>query len=339
MAMTQHKPHVTGPLPRVALLTLGGTIAASPPRDGGPAKMGLTADNILAHLPDIAAVANLQVETLFQIGSVDLTFANIAGLARRIAELDAEGIDGVVVTQGTDTMEETSYLLDLLHASDLPVVFTGAMRHTGKPGADGPANLLAAVRVAASTVARGVGVLLVSNDEIHLARNVRKAHATALSTFASLGLGPIGWVAEGRTHVKLVPRDRGPKFAAALAEQAPNVALVTLAMDDSAHLIDAITAGHYAGAVIATMGAGHVPSHLLDAIGALAKRVPTVFVSRTGTGEVHRNSCDFAGSELRLIERGVIPGGSLDPLKARILLRLLLADGASSQQILSIFEE
>lgn len=337
--MTQHDHHSTKTLPRVALLTLGGTIAATPPRDGGPAKMELTAGDILAQLPAIGTVAELEVETLSRIGSVDLTFATIAGLAKRIAELDAAGIDGVVVTQGTDTMEESACLTDLLHASDLPVVFTGAMRHTGKPGADGPANLLAAIRVAASPVARGTGVLLVSNDEIHLARHVRKAHATALSTFASPALGPIGWVAEGRTHIKLVPADRGPKFAPELAEQSRNVALVTLAMDDSALLIDAVTPDHYAGAVIATMGAGHVPSHLLDAIGALASRLPCVFVSRTGNGEVHRHSCDFAGSELRLIERGVIPGGSFDPLKARIMLRLLLAAGASRDEIFSTFRE
>lgn len=335
--MTLAHPSSVADLPRVALLTLGGTIAATPSPDGGPAKMALTAEEILAGLPQIATIAQLQVESLCQIGSVDLTFGIIAGLARRIADLQAEGVAGVVVTQGTDTMEESSYLLDILHDSDLPVVFTGAMRHTGKPGADGPANLLAALRVAASPQARGLGVMLVSNDEIHLARYVRKGHATALNTFESPGLGPIGWLAEGTPRIHLAPRHRGLKFAPALAEHAPPVALVTLAMDDGPHLLDAVTPPHYAGAVLATMGAGHIPSALLPAIGALASRLPCLYAARSGMGDVHRHSCDFAGSELRLIERNVIPAGSFDPLKARILLRLLLAANASPETIHQAF--
>jgi L-asparaginase len=322
--------------PNIAVLALGGTIAAAPPRPGSAATMDRDAADIVGAVPALAEIAHLFPESYRRSASADLGFADIAGLAGRIDTLAAD-VHGVVVTQGTDTLEETAFLLDRLVQSDLPIVITGAMRNAGLPGADGPANLVAAVRVAASPLARNIGVLVVLNDEIHLAQFVRKGHATSSATFESRPLGPVGWVAEGRVRLPLVPRTRPRRFRLSPEAAFPQVALLRLSLGDSPRLIDMIAAPDFAGGVVECYGAGHVSQRVLDALGALAGRMPTVFASRTGAGEVHLSSCDFAGSELRLLERGLIPAGSLDGLKARLLLTLLLACGATASEIESEF--
>lgn len=326
------------PLPTISVLALGGTIAAVPDASGRNATMDLDADQIVRSIPALAGVAEVRPESFRRLGSAELAFADVTALAARIDELAATGIDGVVVTQGTDTLEETAFLLDRLVEADLPVVVTGAMRNAGLPGADGPANLLAAVRVAASPLARGVGTLVVMNDEIHAARFVRKGHATSPATFESPGIGRLGWVAEDRVRIPLVPRSRSPRVTRPDAASPPDVALVKLSLDDSPRLLELISAEDYAGAVIEVYGAGHTSGRALDALGALAARMPTVFASRTGVGEVHTSTCDFGGSELRLLERGLIPAVALDGLKSRLLLTLLLATGTDRAGITAAFE-
>jgi len=318
--------------PVIAILALGGTIAAAPPEPGRAATMDRDADAIVRSVPALAAAADVRPESFRRTGSADLGFADIVALAGRIDAL-ADSVDGIVVTQGTDTLEETSFLLDRLVASDVPVVVTGAMRNAGLPGTDGPANLLAAVRVAASPLARGIGTLVVMNDEIHLGRFVRKAHATSPATFESRPLGPLGWVAEGHVRMPLVPRTRPRRFTLDTAEPVPQVALVKMSLGDSPALIERIDRDTFAGAVIETYGAGHTSQRVLDALAGLAARMPTVFASRAGAGEVHTSTCDFPGSELRLIERGLVPAGALDGLKARLLLTLVLAGGLAGQDL------
>ena len=309
--------------PVIAILALGGTIAAAPPEPGRAATMDRDAD---------AIVRSVRPESFRRIGSADLGFADIVALAKRIDAIAAT-VAGVVVTQGTDTLEETSFLLDRLVASDVPVVVTGAMRNAGLPGADGPANLLAAVRVAASPLARAAGTLVVMNDEIHLGRFVRKAHATSPATFESRPLGPIGWVAEGHVRMPLAPRTRPRRFALDVGVAVPQVALLKMSLGDSPTLIERIDTGTFAGAVIETYGAGHTSQRVLDALAGLAVRMPTVFASRTGAGEVHTSTCDFPGSELRLLESGLIAAVALDALKARLLLTLALAGGLEAQHL------
>ncbi|MCB1488902.1 MAG: asparaginase [Bauldia sp.] len=323
--------------PTVRIVALGGTIAAVPRAPGQAATMDLDADDLVRALPGLSGIADISAETFRQTGSADLGFADIVALAAHIDGLARGGIGGVVVTQGTDTMEETAYLLDRLVDADLPVVVTGAMRGTGVPGADGPANLIAGVRVAASAQARDMGVLVVMNDAIHLARSVRKGHATSPSTFESPLLGPVGWVAEDRVRIPLIPRRRLRRFTIANPASPPQVALLTLSLGDTPRLIEAVGSRDFDGAVIAAYGAGHTSQRVLDGLAALADRMPTVFASRTGVGETHTRSCDFPGSELRLLERGLIPAYALDPLKARLLLTLLLAEGASRDAIRAEF--
>lgn len=323
--------------PVVTIVALGGTIAAAPPAPGRAATMDRDADAIVRSVPMLGDIAEIRAESFRRIGSADLAFADLIALAARIDAI-AGTVDGVVVTQGTDTLEETSFLLDRLVASEVPVVVTGAMRNAGLPGADGPANLLAAVRVAASPLARGTGTLVVMNDEVHLGRLVRKAHATSPATFESRPLGPLGWVAEGHVRIPLIPRTRPRRFTPQAGATIPQVALLRMSLGDSATLIDSVQGDAFGGAVIETYGAGHTSQHALEAIARLAARMPTVYASRTGAGEVHTSTCDFPGSELRLLERGLIPAAALDGLKARLLLTLALAEGLDAAAIRQEFE-
>ena len=201
---------------RVMVLTLGGTIASLPSTSGagGGAIPTLTGDDLLAMAPGLDQVADVTARTIMQVPSCDIRPQDVRAVAETIAVATAaparDGteeapVDGVVVVQGTDTLEETAYLLDLLLDIEQPVVVTGAMRTPSTPGADGPANLIAAVQVAADPAARGLGALVVLSDEIHAAAHVAKTHSSATDAFTSPGFGPIGRVVEGRVHISARP--------------------------------------------------------------------------------------------------------------------------------------
>ena len=169
-----------GSRPEVVVFALGGTIAFAA-RDGGAARVSLDAADLVAGVPGLAPHLAARPVTFRSVPSADLTFADLAELAREIDAAIAAGAAGCVVTQGTDTLEESAYALDCLVTAQAPVVVTAAMRQAGQPGADGPANLAAALRTAISPLAAGLGVLVVVNDEIHAARFVQKAHSTSPS--------------------------------------------------------------------------------------------------------------------------------------------------------------
>src|SRR5690606_4342266 len=197
-----------------------------------------------------------------RLPSASLGFDDIVELAAAIA--DEAGSAGFVVTVGTDSLEEVAYALDLLLGLDAPVVVTGAMRNAGTPGADGAANLLAALRVAASPAARGQGVIVVANDEVHLARYAAKSHSSSPSTFVSRNVGPVGWIVEGRVRIPLARRSRPAPLA---VPSAPRVALVRASLGDD---LSALPAEGCAGLVLEAFGAGHVPEVAVPALAELA---------------------------------------------------------------------
>jgi L-asparaginase len=238
----------------------------------------------------------------------------------------------VVLTQGTDTIEEVAFALDLLWNSDAPIVVTGAMRNPSLPGADGPANLLAAIRVALAGAVRGLGVVVVMNDEVHAARFVRKVHTSSLGAFQSVATGPIGSLSEG--YVRIVTRPVGRTYVGVKAEAAiPAVALVRLALGDDGRLLSTLSRLGYAGAVIEGMGGGHVAEGTVPLVRELTRQMPVVLASRTGSGDVLTATYRFRGSEIDLLEAGVISAGQLDGVKSRLLLSLCLAAGYAPERI------
>jgi L-asparaginase len=325
---------MAGP-PRVAVFTLGGTIAMRA-RAGEAVAPALSASDLLAAVPGLDdAGVELRVRDVANKPGASLSFGDLFGLAEAISAAVGDGVAGAVVIQGTDTIEETAYLLDLLVAGDAPVVVTGAMRNPSLAGPDGPANILAAIRVAASGCARGLGCVVVMNDEIHAARWVAKAHTASPAAFISPGFGPLGHVAEAQVCIPVRLRERSPLFSP-VPRRRVRVGLVTIALGDDGVLIDAV--GEQAeGLVVAAFGAGHVPAGTVTSLATLAARMPVALTSRTGAGPVHQHTYGFAGSETDLLARGLISAGYLAPLKARVLLHLLVATGADRAQIRQTF--
>jgi L-asparaginase len=297
----------TSPAAQVSVFALGGTISIAP-------GAVLTGQQLLDAVPGLdRAGVRTEVREFRQLPSASLSIGDIFELAAAIRERIAAGAAGAVVIQGTDTIEETAFLLDLLHPGPEPVVVTGAMRTPAMAGADGPANILAAVQAAASPALRDLGCVVVFADEIHAARFVRKADATSVAAFTSPSAGPLGRLVEGVPRLLTRPAGR---FTVQLAGPLRPVRT---------------------GLVALALGAGHVPAVTVPAVADLAGQIPVVFASRTGRGSVLAGVYGYPGSERDLLARGLISAGFLDPVKARILLHVLLADGADRARIDAAF--
>jgi L-asparaginase len=324
-------------LPRIDYLAAGGTIATLDDDPSAAGRPTLTAEAIARSAPAIDKIAELRTAQFMQRPSPSITFADVLALRDEIAVRIADGSAGIVITQGTDTLEETAFALDLLCPGGAPIVLTGAMRSPSVPGSDGPANLLAAVQVAASAVARGLGVLVVFNDEIHAARFVAKTHTSKPSAFQSRIVGPIGWVSEG--HPVIVSRPVG-RFCLNVASNAPvpPVALIRVALDDDGRILRSLPAHGFRGVVIEGFGGGHVTPPMVTALERLACEMPVVLASRTGSGELLRHTYRYRGSETELLELGAVPAGILDGLKARILLSLCLTADPLGENVAAAFQ-
>lgn len=320
---------------KITVLSLGGTISSTG-EDG--VKPTLTGEDLVADVPEIAEAAEVEASSFRQAPSGEITLDDLIELAAEIEASFDSGSSGAVVTQGTDTIEETSFVLDLIVGRDEPTIVTGAMRNPTLPGADGPANLLAAVKVASSEAARGLGTVVVFNDEIHAARFVRKTHTQSPATFRSEAAGSLGWVAEGDLHIATRPVGRRNIEVPTESEHRP-VALFTSALGDDGRMLPEIARLGYVGLVVEAMGGGHVPEAMVGKLEKLCGTMPVVLASRTGSGEILEKTYGFPGSEIDLIKCGLIPAGMLDGLKARLLLTLLLRSGADEKEIRAVFRE
>ena len=308
---------------------LGGTIGYAAGREADDGEDGRLArlgpDALLAAVPGLDRLdATLEVHAAEPVPSASLTFQQLADLARDAADAcDAGAADAVVMVQGTDTLEESAYLLDLLWDRPEPVVLTGAMRNPTLAGADGPANLLAAVSVAADPQFRELGAVVVLADEVHSARTVQKVHTTRPHAFGSPDRGPLGVVVEGRPTLVQQPmatrvtlRPTGPLSA--------RVPVLTVGLDEDPAVLAAL-AGVADGLVVAALGGGHVPGRLAEPLGELAKRAPVVLASRVSAGRVLTDTYRAPGSESDLLGRGLVWSGFLGAAKARVLLMTTLA--------------
>jgi len=311
-----------GPLPHVLVLATGGTIGSAP---GG---RQVTGEQLVASIPELHGVAEVKVETIAAVGSSELTFADWSRLVARIRSAFASdpGLAGIVVTHGTDTMEETAFLLDLVIDDARPVVVTGSMRQSTVTSADGPGNVLEAITVAASPASRGRGTLVVLDDEIHAASAVTKTNTTHLSTFKSPDRGPLGVVIPSVGLKYLQPAARLGHAYAITPEQIaalPRVDIVTSYLGGDDALLQAALKAGAKGVVIAGFGSGTMTPAVDAAASAIAKAgTPVVFSSRVLTGPVHDGSY---GAERR--PDAFARSDFLNPAKARVLLMVHLAAG------------
>jgi L-asparaginase len=322
--------------PSIAVGALGGTICMT--ADDADADAGalprLSAQQLVTAVPGLAQI---HAETLLQLPSPSLNFAHVLDSLAWAERMVADGADGIVLTQGTDTLEETSFLLDLLWTHPQPLVVTGAMRTPLTAGADGPANILAAVACAAYGASRGRGVAVVMNDTIHEARWVRKANSMSVETFESPVMGPAGMVLEGVPQYFRPPSRRySQRFGK--PDLAVRVALVETCLGETGAMLDAVAQAGYQGIVIAAYGAGHVSDDEAQCLERLAPRLPIVVASRTGSGSTAARTYGFSGSEIDLARRGALFSGWLGARKARILLWVLLATGAPRDACATAFE-
>jgi L-asparaginase len=324
-------------VPTVAVLTTGGTIASRVDPATGDVRPLASGHDLLAALPQAAAIARVEVEEVLSVASPNMTAALMFDLARRLeTTLARPEIAGAVVTHGTDTVEETASLVDLVLRSPKPVAFAVAMRDLSEASPDGPRNLLGALTVAASPAAAGRGVVLVVNDEIHAARWVTKLSASHIDAFQSPDRGPLGRLAWDGPRF-FGPPSRSPPLPVERVEERVTLVKVVTGMDDA--LIRAALAGGARGLVVEGSGAGNVPDAVVPGIAAaVAGGVPVVLVSRSPFGLLNpKYGTPGGGKSLRTL--GVILGQGLNGPKARIRLMVALAYTTDPAALRSLFED
>ncbi|MEZ5316519.1 MAG: asparaginase [Vicinamibacterales bacterium] len=328
----------------IGILFTGGTISMRLDPATGAAVPAMGAADILAQVPGLGDLADIEVEDFSRLPGPHVTPEQMWRLARRAAAwLERPDVDGLVITHGTDTMEETAFLLDLVLTSPKPVVLVGAMRTVSDPSWDGPANLLAAVRVAACADAIGHGVLIVMNDEILAAREARKVHAETSGAFASLEFGPLGVVDGGRALFRRSPLPR-PDWQAPGAEAGMRVSRIETqvglvqaftGMGDT--LIRVVVDAGVRGLAVIGFGRGNVPPDIVPALADAARAGVLVTISsRSPVGRVSPRY-GYDGGGQHLATHGALLAGALPGAKARLLMMAALgcagADRARAREI------
>ncbi|VFR45541.1 L-asparaginase [plant metagenome] len=322
---------------RVALLATGGTIAGGRAEGLAYAAGALPVKALLAAVPGLDALAALQSEQVASVGSQNMTWAVWDVLAARIQALcDAKDADAVVVTHGTDTLEETAYFLNLVLRTEVPVILTGAMLPPDAPDADGPGNLRDAVTVAVEADARGRGVLAVMNGRVYTARDIQKSAASGVDAWYAPGHGVSARV-QG-AHVHWSHDTRGvhtarSEFAPWRGQALPRVGILYSHADLDAATARALLDTGMKGLVLAGVGSGNTTDAVLSVLTDAARRgVAVVRASRTGSGAVVRNQ------EVDDDAAGFIAASTLNPQKARVLLALALSRGLSGQGLQACFD-
>ncbi|HEX7284438.1 MAG TPA: asparaginase [Vicinamibacterales bacterium] len=337
-------PEAQSPKPRVYVLSTGGTIAgqSASSTDLSNYKPGsILGEQLVKAVPQISEIADVRVEQIVNIPSHDITIANWLTLAKRIQRIvtDDPAAAGFVITHGTNTLEETAYFLNLAIKSDKPVVMVGSMRPATAISADGPLNLLNAVRTAISPDAKGKGTLIVMNDEIGGARDTSKTNTLRVETFKAPELGLLGYVDDDKVAFYRSSTKRhsaNSEFDIAALTQLPKVAVAYSYVEPEPAMIRALVAAGVKGIVFAGTGNGALSTAERDAIAEInkmpaASRPVLVRSSRVGNGRVTATA--------QFDELGVIPADTLNPQKARILLMLALTKTTDAKELRRIFSE
>jgi L-asparaginase len=325
-------------LPTIVLLSTGGTIASKHDMAKGGYVPALTGAELIDAIPSVRKVAMIRVEQISNVSSSDVTPAIWLQLAQRAnALLRLEEVAGIVVTHGTNTLEETAYFMDLTVDSDKPVILVGAQRPASDADSDGPRNLLQAVRVAVSPEAVGKGAMVVMNGEINAARDVTKTHTSQVESFRSLEYGQLGAVDEESVRFYRAPLRR-QTFHLTSTVRLPRIELISAyAGADGSLLSLAIQSGGIDGFVVVGLGLGGVPSAMVGAIREARKNnIPIVISTRVPTGRIFALAAS-AGSALSLQRLGCVLADNLNPQKARIMLMLALTQTNDPQSLQKIF--
>jgi L-asparaginase len=318
----------------ILVLHTGGTISMSKEADGNVAPN--TMNPLLDQEALVDGKVNLIVESIFNIPSPHMTLARMLELKERIQQAHTEKIDGVVITHGTDTLEETAYFLDITLETKIPVVLTGAMRSSNEIGTDGLYNFISAVFTACSDDSYGKGVLVVMNDEIHTARYVTKTHTTNVATFRTPTFGPIGMIAKERTFFASEVR---PQEICDIRSAEGNVYVIKAYAGMDSQLFDLVDNEQTDGLVIEALGAGNLPPETLPALERLLQRkIPIVLVSRCSNG-IAEDIYDYEGGGVNLKKMGLIFSRGLNGPKARIRLIVGLNSGKNSEELEEFLSE
>lgn len=320
---------------KIVLLTTGGTIAMKKDEVTGGLVPAVSGKDLAAAVPGLASVADVKVEAISNIPSGHMTLQHMWKLSQRIDELAKEDVDGFVVTHGTDTLEETAFFLAITLHTEKPVCVTGAMRGASEISADGPGNILSAVRIAASEEAKGMGVLVSLMDRIYTAWDVTKSHSTNPDTFCDFQYGPIGTVYPKEiifarrplTHIKIHPVHVDAK-----------VWILPTWSGMDGEILSCMKSANLDGLVIDSLGCGNVPPKLKEEIMEWGKTdISLLLTTRVTTGSVEEEY-SYDGSALSMKEAGLILGGSLPAWKARILLTLALSVSKDKKEVQKLLQ-
>ncbi|MGP9581190.1 asparaginase [Brachybacterium sp. AOP35-5H-19] len=330
----------------VTLLTLGGTIFMTQGIDGGHAAPDAAAgERLMSTLFD---GIDLSTRAIANVSSSDVRPHHLAEVLQHARRAVDEGADGVVLTHGTDTLEETAFLLNRYWDREAPLVVTGAMRPASAPGADGPANLHDAVRTAVAPAARGAGVLVLFDAQVHLADQVTKASSRSVSAFASAPSGPLALVSGAELRLLPAVPQRVTEVSERVAEVSeraaappgtspqrfPAVPILTAGLDEDFEVLDHLPPSAVQGLVIAGVGMGHVSPAAMPRLRRLLEAgTPVVVATRIASGGTSTHHYAYPGSEVDLLDAGAVMAGFLPPAKARLLLQTLLAAGADPGRI------
>ena len=322
---------------KIAVIFTGGTISMTVNKDTSAATPSLSSGDIISLVQHIKDFADIELIDFSAIPGPHMTPEKMMTLKSLVQnQCDHADISGVVVTHGTDNLEETAYLLDLTLDTPKPVVVTGSMRNASELGYDGPSNLASAILTAIDDYSKGRGVLVVLNDEINAAREVTKTHTMSLDTFKSLEFGPLGIV--DSNHVIYYRNQTSPSTFIDTDDIESDVALIKIASGMDAKLLNFLIAENVKGIVIEAMGRGNVPPDVMPGIKkAINAKIPVVLVSRNPLGRI-MPSYGYEGGGLSLKDAGVILARNLNGQKARISLMLALSKTSDIEEIRKVFE-
>jgi L-asparaginase len=325
--------------PRIVIVATGGTIAGSAESStaGGYKSGAVAVDVLIDAVPQMKKFADVRGVQVSSVGSQDMNDELWVKLAAEVNKLLAQSdVDGVAITHGTDTMEETAYFLNLVVKSEKPVVVTGSMRPSTSLSADGPLNIYNAVGVASDPRATGRGVLVVANDDVHGARAITKRHTTDVETFVSPEVGLIGvCLFDDREFARSPARKHttGTPFKVAAGQTLPRVDVIYAHAGMSPDLIDAAVANGAKGLIVAGVGDGNMTTPALEAVKrAIAKNVVVVRSTRVGEGMVRRNI------EVDDDKVGTVVSKELNPAKSRVLLKLALTQTSDPKKVQALFD-